>query len=202
MFGVAKPYELEEKMDFMNLIKDTRTVRRFKEKPITRETLEMLVDCARYSPCGANKQVLKFMLINDRETNEKVFPTIKWAGALDYWDGPEKGERPSAYIIILLDKELSNASGVDHGIAAQSMMLGARSAGLGCCMIGAYDKPALIDALNLPEQVSPQLILALGEPGEEIIVDDYIPGESIAYYRDDQDRHHVPKRGREELIWK
>lgn len=189
-------------MDLLALLKETRSVRRFKESPVSDETMEMLIDCARFSPSGANQQVLKFMAINDAPGLDKVFPVIKWAGALKEWDGPAEGERPSAYVIILLDNELGSTAGVNHGIAAQSMMLGARAAGLGCCMIGAFNKNKLVEALGLPERVTPLLILALGEPGEEIVTEDYKPGESIAYYRDDKGVHHVPKRTREELTWR
>jgi nitroreductase len=189
-------------MDFLNLIKETRSVRRFKESPISRETLEKLVECARFSPSGANGQPLKFGLYNDRETCSQIFPLIKWAGALKDWDGPKEGQRPSAYAVLLLDKEISQSPGMDHGIAAQSMMLGARSLGLGCCMIGAYDKPGLVKTLDIPEGLSPLLILALGEPGETVETVDLPWGGSTTYYRDEKEKHHVPKRTVKELIWK
>ena len=189
-------------MDFFSLVKDTRSIRRFKEAPISRETLEQLVDYARYSPSGANGQPLKFGLFNSAEDCARIFPQTKWAGALPDWDGPEEGQRPSAYIVIFLDKDVSGAPGVDHGIAAQSMMLGARAMGLGCCMIGAFDKPGLVKELAIPATFSPLLILALGEPGEDIYIEDMKPGDPVKYYRDSEDRHHVPKRTRKELIWK
>ncbi|MDC7224776.1 MAG: nitroreductase family protein [Spirochaetales bacterium] len=189
-------------MDYFKLMRETRSIRRFKEAPVSRETLEKLVECARFSPSGANGQPLKFALINSPEECAEMFPLIKWAGALKDWDGPVRGERPSAYIVIFLDKEISPSPGVDHGIAAQSMMLGARALGLGCCMIGAYHKAGLIKLLNPPENLSPLLILALGEPGETIHVEECPPGESTTYYRDKKDEHHVPKRTCKELIWK
>ncbi|MDC7220711.1 MAG: nitroreductase family protein [Spirochaetales bacterium] len=189
-------------MDYFKLIEETRSIRRFKEAPISRETLEKLVDCARLSPSGANGQPLKFGLYNSPDECSRIFPVIKWAGALPDWDGPEEGQRPSAYIVIALDKEISKAPGIDHGIAAQSMMLGARALGLGCCMIGAYDKGALLENITLPENLSPLLLLALGEPGEEIGIEDMKEGDSTTYFRDEQDNHHVPKRTVKELIWK
>ncbi len=60
-----------------------------------------------------------------------MFPYLAWAGYLTDWPGPEKGERPTAYIIILGDKSISDIFGVDHGIAAHSIMLGATEAGSG-----------------------------------------------------------------------
>ncbi|MBN2627391.1 MAG: nitroreductase family protein [Spirochaetales bacterium] len=189
-------------MDFFALVKETRSIRRFREAPISRETLEKLVDCARFSPSGSNKQPLKFALFNEKQECARLFPLTRWAGALKEWDGPAEGERPSAYIVILLDTELSPTAGVDHGIAAQSMMLAARSLGLGCCMIGAFDKPGLIKEMSLSERFIPLLILALGEPGETIILEDARTGYPTTYYRDEEDNHHVPKRTEEELLWK
>jgi nitroreductase len=189
-------------MDFFALVKETRSIRRFRESPVSRGTLEKLVDCARFSPSGSNKQPLKFALFNEKQECARLFPLTRWAGALKEWGGPAEGERPSAYVVILLDTELSITAGVDHGIAAQSMMLAARSLGLGCCMIGAFDKPGLIRELALPDRFIPLLILALGEPAEKIILEDSRVGDPTTYYRDEKDNHHVPKRTGEELIWK
>lgn len=187
-------------MNYFELIKETRSIRRFKEQPVSREDLEKLVDCARLSPSGANAQPLKYLLYNSKEDCARIFPVCRWAGALPDWDGPAQGERPSAYIVILLDTAVAKNSGVDHGIVAQSMMLGARSIGLGCCMIGAFDKPGLIKELSLSERYTPLLILALGEPNEAIILEDAKEGASLKYYRDEKDMHHVPKRTRKELL--
>ncbi len=188
-------------MSFIDLVKSARTTRRFKPVEIGDTTLNTLVDCARFSPSGANQQRLKFMIVKDASEREKVFPLIKWAGALKDWEGPAEGERPMAYIVLLLDKNIGASAGIDHGIAAQSIMLGARDAGLGCCMIGAYNPKELDRLLELPDHLESVLILALGEPDEDVIIEDHISGESIVYYRDEEGGHHVPKRTREELIW-
>lgn len=189
-------------MDFLNLIKEARTVRRFKQRDISLSTLETLVDCARYSPSAANRQCLKFCLIHEDKTKNIIFPLIKWAGALKEWDGPNEGERPVAYIVILLDKNISQTAGIDHGIAAQSMVLGARSLGLGCCIIGGYNKRLLKAELEIPESMESLLILAFGEASEDVIVEDHDVDKNISYYRDEQGSHHVPKRVKNKLIWK
>ena len=187
-------------MEFLELIKKCRTVRRFKQTPIKNEVFEKLIDCARFSPSSGNIQHLKFFISNTKEMNQEIYPTIQWAGALKDWNGPEPKERPVSYIIILLDKNISLKPSIDPGIVAQSIMLGARSLGIGCCMIGSYNKSKVSNILNLPETISTELILALGEPAEEVVLEDYT--DSLAYYRDDEKRHHVPKRSREDLTWK
>ena len=123
-----------------------------------------------------------------------------WAGYLRDWKGPAEGERPSAYIVILGDTEISNSFGCDHGIAAQSIMLGATERGLGGCMIGSIKGHALRQTLRLPERFKILLVLALGKPAERVVLEDVGPDSDIKYYRDDEDVHHVPKRSLNELV--
>ena len=116
------------------------------------------------------------------------------------WSGPAEGERPSAYIVILGDTEIRKSFGCDHGIAAQSIMLGATERGLGGCMIGSIKRDALRETLEIPERYEIQLVLALGKPAETVVLEDVGPDGSIKYYRDEEDAHHVPKRSLDELI--
>jgi nitroreductase len=183
------------------LILKNRSYRRFhQEVAIDTETMRELVDLARLSGSGANLQPLKFMLVSDPKTNAAVFPHLGWAGYLREWPGPVEGERPSAYIVILGDTEVSSSFGVDWGIAAQSIMLGAAEQGLGGCMIGSISRQDLRDTLAISERFKILLVLALGKPKEEVVIDPVGPDGSIKYWRDDQGVHHVPKRSLDELI--
>src|SRR5450759_2595990 len=113
-------------MNLKELIFKTRSYRRFEESyQIDTKTIESLIDLARLSPSGANKQPLKYLYYNTTKDCGKIFPYLAWAGYLTDWAGPDKGERPTAYIIILGDKLISDIFGVDHGIAAHSILLGA-----------------------------------------------------------------------------
>lgn len=189
-------------MDLAELILKCRTYRRFDESfRVEYSTLEQLVDLARLSPSGANRQPLKFLLINSREDCERVFPSTIWAAYLKDWPGPEPGERPSAYIIILGDKSIADTFGVDHGIAAQSMMLGAVEIGLGGCMIASIRKEELRRELDIPEGFEILLILAIGKPVETVVLDEIKDGD-VRYWRDRYMVHHVPKRPLSELILK
>lgn len=128
-------------MKFEDLVFKTRSFRRFDESVrIGRDILEKLAGLARLSASAANRQPLKFILISMPDECSKVFPSLAWAGYLKDWEGPAPGERPSAYIIILGDRSITETFGVDHGIAAQSIMLGATEAGFGGCMIASVKK--------------------------------------------------------------
>jgi nitroreductase len=184
-----------------DLIERNRSYRRFYEhESIDMETLRGLVDLARLSASGANRQPLKYILSCDAERNALIFPKLAWAGYLRGWGGPVEGERPSAYIVILGDTEISQSFGVDHGIAAQSMLLGASEKGLGGCIIASIQKEALREALSIPSRYEILLVLALGKPKETVVVEQVGPDGNIKYWRDDQGVHHVPKRSLEDLI--
>jgi nitroreductase len=190
-------------MNIRDLVYKNRSFRRFdQDHVIDRDTLVELVDLARHSASGANKQPLKFYLSCDRDTNAIIFPHLRWAGYLEDWSGPAEGERPSAYIVIIGDMEVSDSSGVDHGIAAQSMLLGAAERGLGGCMIGSVQRVKLQRELGLPEHYHILLVVALGKPGETVVVETVGPDGDIKYWRDENGIHHVPKRPLDELIIK
>ncbi|MBA7668482.1 hypothetical protein ES703_76594 [subsurface metagenome] len=184
-----------------DLILQNRSYRRFhQEVAITEETLRELVDLARYSASATNRQALKYMLSCDSEKNALIFQTLTWAAALKDWPGPAEGERPSAYIIILLDKEIAQAAGCDHGIAAQSILLGAAEKGLGGCMLGSAKRDDLRNNLNIPEQYDIVLVVALGKPAEKVVLETLEPGQPFAYWNDSESVHHVPKRRLDDII--
>ena len=142
---------------------------------------------------------MKYILSFEPAKNELVFPAIAWAGYLKDWAGPKKGERPSAYIIILGDKNISKSFSYDAGIASQSILLGAVAKGLGGCIVGSIDRDLLRKDLNISQQFEIMLLIALGKPKEKVVIEETKEG-SIKYYRDQKDIHHVPKRALDEII--
>ena len=133
--------------------------------------------------------------------NALIFPSLAWAGYLKNWPGPEKRERPSAYIIVLGDNTVSESFQYDAGIASQSILLGATEKGLGGCNIGSIDRNLLRKNLNIPKRYEILLVIALGKPKEKIVIEKSTQGD-IKYYRDKNDVHHVPKRPLDEIIIK
>jgi len=183
------------------LILKNRSYRRYVEdEKISIESLEYLINLARLTPTARNQQSLRYILVNSIEQNELVFPEISWAGYLTNWDGPEKGERPSAYIIIIGEIEESKILDVDLGISAQSILLGAAENGLGGCMIHAFNRDNIRKKFNIPLKFKPMLIISLGKPNEKIIIEDMDSSGDIKYWRDENHVHHVPKRLLKDLI--
>ncbi len=184
-----------------DLVIRNRSYRRFyQDHTITKDELKAWVDLARLAPSAANMQPLKFFVSADTMTNASIFPHLGWAAYLKNWPGPDEGQRPSAYIIILGDTQITTNFWCNHGIAAQTILLGAVEQGLGGCMIAAVNRKGLMAALNIPEHLEILLVIALGKPLEEVRIEAAGPGGDIKYHRDDKGVHHVPKRSLEEII--
>ena len=184
-----------------DLIIKNRSYRRFFEQvAVEPQTLRELIDLARMSASGGNCQPLKYIISCDPQKNALIFPNLAWAGYLEDWPGPCEGERPTAYIIILSDTKVSKSCGCDHGIAAQSILLGATEKGLGGCIIGSVQREKLTGALNIPSACEILVVLALGKPKETVVMETAQPNGDIRYWRDSEGIHHVPKRPLDDII--
>jgi nitroreductase len=133
------------------LVTRSRSYRRFQEdRPLGREMLTALIDLARLTPSAANKQPLKYILSSEPEKNALIFNCLTWAAYLTDWPGPAEGERPTGHILILGDNEIATTIACDHGIAAQTIMLGAAEIGVAGCIIGTINKERLKTDLAIP----------------------------------------------------
>jgi nitroreductase len=184
-----------------DLIMKNRSHRRFQEDiPVERDTLVQLIDLARNVASPHNLQPLIYMVFCDAEANEKIFSTISWAMYLKDWPGPKPGERPPSYIIILGDSEISTSCERDAAIAAQTIMLGATELDYSGCILGSAKHDMLREFLKIPERYQIMLTLAIGKPGEKVVIDEVGADGSIKYWRDKDDVHHVPKRKLEDIV--
>lgn len=184
-----------------DLILKNRSYRRFhQDKSISEETLAELIDLARLSPSARNAQPLKYITSNKPEVNNTIFTYLSWAGYLSNWHGPEEGERPSAYIIMVNDTTISSNFFSDNGIASQSILLGAVEKGLGGCIIGSVERLQLQRALDIPAQYKIVQVIALGHPKEQVVIEEL--DKDHKYWRDMKEVHHVPKRSLNDIIIK
>ncbi len=185
-----------------DLILKNRSYRRFyQSERVTVSQLTEWIDLARNSASARNAQPLKYILSTDEAFNAAVFENLAWAGYLTEWPGPEEGERPAAYIVMLHDTEISPNYLCDDGIAVQSILLGATESGFGGCMIYSVNRLRLSELLGLPEHLKIIQVLALGKPKEEVVLEE-MKNSEVKYWRDENRVHHVPKRSLEEIIVK
>ena len=187
-------------MNIKELLLHNRSYRRFKQEPtLSKDDLFDLIDSVRLSPSSQNCQALKFILLHSIKSCNTLFPFTAWAGYLKDWPGPGKAERPTSYIIILNDTNISKISDVDVGIAAQSILLSATEKGFGGCLLGSIKREKIRESFFIDKKYEIPLVIALGKPAENVVIEDIDSGDTH-YYRDTDDTHHVPKRKVEELI--
>jgi len=187
--------------EFESLVIQNRSFRRFhQDQRIPHQTLLDLVDLARRTPSAGNRQPLKYAILHSPVDCARLFPHLRWAGALKGWGGPAEGERPAAYILVFCDTRILKEPGCDQGIAAQTLLLGAAARGLGGCMLGAIDRARIRAEFNVAEDLELPLVVALGVPAEKCVLEDAPVGGDVTYYRDVQSVHHVPKRPLAEVL--
>ena len=94
-------------MALKDLLIKNRSYRRFFQNVwISSGELKELVGLTRWCASARNAQSLKYVAVDSEEMCAKVFPQLAWAGYLTDWAGPEEGERPSAYLIQMLDTRI------------------------------------------------------------------------------------------------
>ena len=179
-------------------ITDRRAIRKYTQKNVPEEILLKCVDAARLSPSSANRQPLKYVIVNDQKLLKEVFRTLSWAGYLPDYKPSEK-EMPRAYVVILLDKSIRQDYGHDAGIAAMSISMVAFDEGLGSCILGALNREKLRKILTIPDGLDVVLVVAFVYPAESPVVDKVEDG-GIKYWLDENGVLHVPKRDLKEVV--
>jgi len=189
-------------MNLEEIIFKRRTIRRFKQDPISLDSLKKLINLARVAPVARNIQAVEFIIVHSVEIKEKLFPLVSWAGALPENERtPEKGREPTAYIVVLINTNIkSSYVDFDVGASVQNILLGAINLGIGTCWMGAIKKEKIKKLLEIPDFYDIKQVISLGYPDEESSIEPY--KDSFNYWKDGVGRMHVPKRALEDIIFK
>lgn len=157
------------------------------------DILTELADCGRLAPSGTNRQPLAFHIVQKQELLEPVFRTLSWAGYIAPEGTPKEGEKPAAYMIVLVRNEFPDPiARYDAAAAIQNMILAAWSYGIGSCWIGSVKRKKLAETLHISEEYYIDSVVALGYPAETPIAEE--SEETTRYYKDENGVLHVPKR--------
>ena len=182
-------------MDFNTLCTGCRTYRRFTQEAIPAEILDELMDNVRIANSAMNSQVLRYVLVKDKDLVAQMQPMIHWAGALPPELGtPKKDEQPTAFVLICKDGRGNPWTDIDVGISARTITLNAYSHGIGSAMLGAVEFAKMKELLELPENWNPRLLIALGYPGCKSTIVDVPEDGAIKYFLDENKDYCVPKR--------
>ena len=175
-----------------------RSIRCFEQQEISLEILKKLVNAGRVAPSAANKQPLEYIIVSRPDLMDKLFETLKWAAYIAPKGTPADGEKPTAYIIILVNTAHKIADFArDVGAAAENIILTALEEGIGSCWLRSVDRNKVCDMFHLPEHIEVDSVLALGYPGESPVMVEMT--DSIKYWRKDG-IHYVPKRRLNDII--
>ncbi len=187
-------------MNINELLKARRTIRKFRQTPLSKEQLTRYIEMARVAPSAANLQPLKYIVVNSPEMTKKLFPLVKWAGYLAPDYDPGEGERPVAYIAVCADTSVRRTGyDIDVGAAVENIIISALSDGVGACWMGAIDRTKIGELLGLSENLVLSCVVALGYPAESPREAEVIDG-NIKYYLDENKTLCVPKRAMEDVL--
>lgn len=163
---------------------------------VRKDQLRRIVSVNTLVASARNRQPLRFRIVTSEEAH-KVLPYIKMGSGLPGINLPLPGTEPNAFIVVCSTIEPRPSTYVDLGISVQSMLLQATEIGLnGLCMM-AFEKDALISALELPSE--PLAVVAIGRSAEKHKLVEIGADEPHGYYREGG-VHYVPKVRLEELL--
>ena len=152
-------------MSIMETLNTRRTYRRFAQKPVSQDVVDDMVEALRLSSCGANRQAVKLVVVQSPEMVKKVHPLVKWAAYLPPEQGtPKADEQPVMYLAVLQDSSIPGDLNTDTGIALANITLAAWAKGVGSCIMGAINKPALSELLGIAAPDKLAFMVALGCP--------------------------------------
>lgn len=186
-------------LDIMKLLEGRRTYRRFEQKEVPEDVVDDIIEAARLANCGANKQSLRYLIVNSQEGRDKVFPLVKWAAALPPEQGvPKPDERPALYVAVLKNVSDGGFTDVDAGLAVGNMTLAAWAKGVGSCIMGAIDRAKLAELFGLDESKMVYMVVAFGYPSHKSRIVPVKDG-ALKYYLDENRDYCVPKYEKEDI---
>lgn len=168
-------------LDIFKVIKERRSIRKFKSNPVPDEHIFSLLEAARWAPTAGNIQPWRFIIIKD--------PTK--IGLIKNFSPGLIGEPPLLIVICSDRKKAAEVGGkfaaeytsiVDCAMATQNILLTAYALGLGTCVVKSFASVAVKEILGIPDGVEPELLVAVGYPDEKPKPPPKIPLEEIVYW--------------------
>ena len=179
-------------MHVMEAILKRRSIRKYKDIPIEQAKIITLLEAARNAPSGGNIQDWKFIVITDKTRRHDIAE----ACLKQFWM-----ETAPLYLIIVSNPEKSVKHYGERGryysiqscaAAAENIILAAVAQGLGTCWVSAFDETLLRQAIRLPERGTPEVIITIGYPDEEVPTPFKTPLESLVFLQRYANRMRSP----------
>lgn len=161
-------------MDFLSLTRLRQSDRSYLDKPVEKEKLDRILECARLAPSACNAQPWKIIVVDDPELKGKIADaTSEKVIGMNHFTK----QAPLQLVIVEESANITSAFGslvkkkhfplIDIGIVAEHICLAAAAEGLGSCMIGWFDESKIRKYLSVPVSKRILLVITLGYPAKE-----------------------------------
>lgn len=185
----------------MELLETRRTYRRFERREISQDIVDEILTAAKLASSAANRQPLTYIVIKEPDKVAGVFVHTKWAGALPPEQGqPKEDEKPVLFIAVVKNTDINSDCDTDAGLAIGNMTLAAWNRGVGSCIIGACNKPALAEMFGLTQSQALHTVVAFGYPSHVSHIVDMEDPTQFKYYLDEKGDYCVPKRRLSDVV--
>ena len=159
-------------MDAITMIKERRSVRKFKNEKVDRETMKEIVLISRWAPSWANYQIARYILVDDETTikrlvtdgvkgfvyNVNTLKNAQGVAVLSFVKGKSGKLDGDDYVT-----SKANVWEVfDAGIACQTFCLAAHAKGIGTCIMGVIDEDSISEIAGLPEEETVAALIVYG----------------------------------------
>lgn len=153
-------------MELTKVIEKRRSIRKFSDKPVSREILTELIREAALAPTASNLQAWRFFVADDPELVRDIDsfspglsgkPPVIIAIASDLAEAERRGSKNSLVYGLMMDAAM----------AAENLMLKATDLGLGTCAIKSYNDKAVHKLLKLPDTMRLEILISVGWPAAE-----------------------------------
>lgn len=159
-------------MEVFECIKTRRSVRRFEDRPVERETIQKIVDAAIWAPSWKNSQTPRYTVVDKRE----IIDDIAENGCCDFAFNTKTLKQTPVLIVVSyvkgicgFEKDGSYSTDkkegwqmFDAGVAAQTFALAAHAQGVGTVILGIYDAAYIQEKLGIPQTEEVAVLLAAG----------------------------------------
>ncbi len=165
-------------MDAISMIKERRSVRKYRNEKVDRETMKELVEISRWAPSWANFQIARYTLVDDDAIIAKL--ATDGVKGFSYNINTLKNAQGVAVLSFVKGKsgklddygdfDSSNAhvwEVFDAGIACQTFCLVAHAKGVGTCIFGVIDDESIAEIVGLPEEETVAALIVYGDPDEQ-----------------------------------
>lgn len=164
-------------MDALECIKTRRSIRKFKEEPVSQETVNAIIEAASYAPSWKNTQISRYHIVGNKEILQEIADNC----VLDFEFNQKTINRaPQLVVVSMIEKRCGYEKDgsfstskedrwemFDAGIASQTFCLAAHDMGVGTVILGIFDEEKVAKAISLPEGQKVAALIAMGYPNQE-----------------------------------